>query len=79
VLAAGRDLADPVSMVMTSSARTVPLDATVDDAVLVMLTYGVRHLSVLGLLYTSPRAPMLFSDAKLGLSALLSGLHSYVH
>jgi len=47
VLAAGRDLADPVSGVMTSPARTVSRDATTDDAVLVMLTYGVRHLPVL--------------------------------
>jgi NAD(P) transhydrogenase subunit beta len=30
-------------------------------------------------LYTNPRTAMLFSDAKRGLSALLSGLHSYVH
>jgi CBS domain-containing protein len=47
VLAVGRDLADAVSTVMTHPARTVPLDATADDAVLVMLKYGVRHLPVL--------------------------------
>jgi CBS domain-containing protein len=47
VLAAGRDLADPVSTVMTSPARTVSRDTTADDAVLEMLTYGVRHLPVL--------------------------------
>jgi CBS domain-containing protein len=46
VLAAGRDLADPVSTVMTSPARTVSQDTTADDAVLVMLTFGVRHLPV---------------------------------
>jgi CBS domain-containing protein len=46
VLAAGRDLADPVSTVMTHPARTVRPDTTADDAVLVMLTYGVRHLPV---------------------------------
>ena len=49
VLAAGRDLADPVSTVMTSPARTVALDTTADDAVLVMLTHGVRHLPVVAL------------------------------
>jgi CBS domain-containing protein len=46
VLAAGRDLADPVSTVMTRPARTVRPDTTADDAVLLMLTYGVRHLPV---------------------------------
>jgi CBS domain-containing protein len=49
VLAAGRDLTDAVSMVMTSPARTVAVDATADDAVLLMLTYGVRHLPVVAL------------------------------
>jgi CBS domain-containing protein len=49
VLAAGMDLAEPVSRVMTSPARTVAFDATADDAVLVMLTYGVRHLPVVAL------------------------------
>jgi CBS domain-containing protein len=49
VLAAGRDLADAVSTVMTSPARIVPVDATADDAVLVMMTYGVRHLPVIAI------------------------------
>jgi CBS domain-containing protein len=49
VLAAGMNLVEPVSKVMTSPARTVPPDATVDDAVLVMLTHGVRHLPVVTL------------------------------
>lgn len=49
VLAAGLDLADPVSTVMTSPARTVSQGTTADDAVLVMLTYGVRHLPVVAL------------------------------
>jgi Predicted signal-transduction protein containing cAMP-binding and CBS domains len=49
VLAAGRDLADPVSTVMTSPAQTVSVDTTADDAVLVMLTHGVRHLPVIAL------------------------------
>jgi CBS domain-containing protein len=46
VLATGRDLSDPVSEVMTQPARTVRADMAADDAVLVMLTYGVRHLPV---------------------------------
>jgi CBS domain-containing protein len=49
VLAAGMDLAEPVSRVMTSPTRTVAFDSTADDAVLVMLTYGVRHLPVVAL------------------------------
>lgn len=34
---------------MTSPTRTVAFGSTADDAVLVMLTYGVRHLPVAAL------------------------------
>lgn len=46
VLAVGRDLTDPVSAVMTCPARTVPSSATTEDAILLMLTHGIRHLPV---------------------------------
>lgn len=46
VLAVGRDLTDPVSTVMTCPARTVPSSATTEDAILLMLTHGIRHLPV---------------------------------
>ncbi len=46
VLAVDRSLDDPVSAVMTCPARTVPPGTTVDDAILVMLSRGVRHLPV---------------------------------
>ena len=46
VLAADRSLDDSVGTVMTHPAQTVPPDTTVDDAILVMLVRGVRHLPV---------------------------------
>jgi CBS domain-containing protein len=47
VLAAGRDLDDPVSAVMTRGALTVRADSAADDASQLMLAHGVRHLPVL--------------------------------
>lgn len=46
VLAVDRDLTDPVSTVMTCPARMVQSSATTEDAVLLMLTHGIRHLPV---------------------------------
>ena len=46
VLAVGRSLDEPVRSVMTHPAQTVPPETTVDDAILVMLVRGVRHLPV---------------------------------
>jgi CBS domain-containing protein len=47
VLAAGRDLDDAVSAVMTRGAHTVPSDTAAEDASRLMLAQGVRHLPVL--------------------------------
>ncbi|MGD9957073.1 MAG: putative nucleotidyltransferase substrate binding domain-containing protein [Candidatus Nanopelagicales bacterium] len=48
VLAAGLDVASPIGSVATAPARTTGPSTAADDAVLVMLSHGIRHLPVVG-------------------------------
>jgi len=48
VLAAGVDVASPVGGIATSPVLTSPPDQPADDAVLTLLSHGIRHLPVVG-------------------------------
>jgi CBS domain-containing protein len=46
VALARRDLADPISMVMTPTPHTLPADATAHDAALLIARHRVRHVPI---------------------------------
>ena len=54
VVAEGRDLAAPVSQVMTSPVITVRDDAMADEALRLMLEHGIHHLPVTAQMGASP-------------------------
>ncbi len=54
----------------------------VDEAssiIVIKRSLGHGYAGIDNELYTDPKTAMLFSDAKVGLTALLTGLKAYVH
>jgi hypothetical protein len=49
------------------------------SVIVIKRSLGHGYAGVDNELYTEPKTAMLFSDAKVGLTALLSGLDAYVH
>jgi NAD(P) transhydrogenase subunit beta len=75
------DVTNPAARRPGNAVSGMPI-LDVDKArsiIVIKRSLGHGYAGIDNELYTNPRTAMLFSDAKRGLSALLSGLHSYVH
>ena len=75
------DVTNPAARRPGNAVSGMPI-LDVDKArsiIVIKRSLGHGYAGIDNELYTNPRTAMLFSDAKRGLSALLTGLHSYVH
>ena len=75
------DVTNPAARRPGNAVSGMPI-LDVDKArsiIVIKRSLGHGYAGIDNELYTNPRTAMLFSDAKRGLSALLTGLHAYVH
>jgi NAD(P) transhydrogenase subunit beta len=75
------DVTNPAARRPGNAVSGMPI-LDVDKArsvIVIKRSLGHGYAGIDNELYTNPRTAMLFSDAKRGLAALLSGLQSYVH
>jgi NAD(P) transhydrogenase subunit beta len=75
------DVTNPAARRPGNAVSGMPI-LDVDKArsiIVIKRSLGHGYAGIDNELYTNPRTAMLFSDAKRGLSALLAGLHAYVH
>jgi NAD(P) transhydrogenase subunit beta len=75
------DVTNPAARRAGNAVSGMPI-LDVDKArsiIVIKRSLGHGYAGIDNELYTNPRTAMLFSDAKRGLAALLSGLQSYVH
>ena len=75
------DVTNPAARRPGNAVSGMPI-LNVDQAksvIVIKRSLGHGYAGVDNELYTEPKTAMLFSDAKVGLTALLSGLDAYVH
>jgi NAD(P) transhydrogenase subunit beta len=75
------DVTNPAARRPGNAVSGMPI-LNVDQArsiIVIKRSLGHGYAGIDNELYTDPKTAMLFSDAKVGLSALLAGLKAYVH